>query len=604
MRCRFISILLSIMLLSCTLVNGIAIAEGNVEVNGKLEGNGISYTIKNNLEEDITGIEIEEILIDKDGNKQQSFIQGDSIAPGQTKNLRGNDYSGTKGPLTIKYIVRYTTSSNGEMRVAGEGEKKLNIGEVRLNVTYQANPSSGIKKGDKITYTATIESKSDMVVNNIMVQDSSLGDMGTIPSLAPNESKTISKEFVVNDDMESYIILGFVDPFSGKQVTREMKKTKVKVKVQKEEVKNLNPKISISGKADKASIKDAQEVTFTFTISNTGDDVLKNIKCIDWDGETFFNAERLDVGQQISAKLKKQVQPGVSYSIRCAGTAEQDGRTVEAAYSTKFSSAVAQVEIDRKITPDQVNIGDTVRIEYIIRNTGTVSLLNIKLNENVWGEVGGLTKLQPGEEKVIVTEKKLEKNFISSPVLTATNGNTGDEYEYTAADMIIPVEGSEVNEAHISISVLAKPETLEKPGTVELECTIRNENDIPIKNVEIILKERDLVLGSFVEIGAGEQQIVKSPPIEVDQTEKFTVILKAKDTMGGAIEVSAKPINITIGKDSNKLDEKDPYGKAVLLKNILIVIILLTIFAVGMLIYVLKMPHSKFNKNKRRRRRY
>src|SRR5690606_6441661 len=132
-------------------------------------------------------------------------------------------------------------------------------------------------------------------------------------------------------------------------------------------------------------------------IKNTGNVALNNVQCTDWNGNVFFEIVKLLPGQETTAEYKARISPDKEYKIVCSGTPEDGAQKVNAAYNLTVKKAQANIEITRSYEPEEAAPGDTVTINYTVKNTGNVTLVDIAVDEPEFGNVASFDKLKPGE---------------------------------------------------------------------------------------------------------------------------------------------------------------------------------------------------------------
>lgn len=461
--------------------------------------------------------------------------------------------------------------------------------DVKISVSYSAQPAENVPKGSSVAYTAELTSKSDIPITNIKVIDNVHGELGAIDVLQPGETKTVSKSFSISDSVESYMILQFDNPFAeGEQLEQSLKNTKLSVKVVKEVKEVPEPKVSIAVRPSRTSAKGATDVNLNAEVKNTGNATLTDIKILDWNGNVVSTKDKLQPGGSYSAQFTGRMEPGKAYKITCRALAEGSNKSAETSDEVKLSKIEPAVNIDRKVIPETYGMGDKITIQYIIRNTGNVGLRDITLKEPQWQEqVGNLDSLDPGEEKTVSKEIHLDVPLVSEVVLTGYDKSAGEKYVYEATALSI---GQNIADdvSKLDIKLESDPEKLDEPGSVKLLCTIENISSASFKNIEISLKERDIVLGSFVELPAGAKETIESLPIDIEETTTFRVVVKGINSAGNKVEFTSSPLTIEVvepEEDDNKQD-----GRRAILKTVLVVIALLIVFVTGTLIYVIKKP--------------
>ena len=122
-----------------------------------------------------------------------------------------------------------------------------------------------------------------------------------------------------------------------------------------------------------------------------------------------------------------------------------------------------------------------------------------------------------------------------------------------------------------------------------------------MKNAEVLLKDSDIVLGSFIELLPGSEKTITSTAIDIDETSTFRVVIKGTNSAGNKVEFTSSPLTIEVGKNvESETIEEDPKqsGKIAILKTVMVVLVLLIILVAGTLVYLLWGPGKDKKKAK------
>lgn len=610
---RILTVIMVLMMV-CQMVfsNTVALAQGKVTMSVKMKPSKVQpgepfeiiYNITNSTENTVK-VRIREELYNRVTNVKQTAITEGSIAPGEKQEIssvqEGEDYRAIDGYIT--YLVEYQVEGQGEWTVLGEGI--FDIFQIGFNVSYSAG-ATRVKKGGEVEYVAVVESNSNVVLTDIVVLDSQLGQLGTISKLEPGQRKTVKKKFKLEDTIESYLILKYKDPMSVRgEVLEEFPDARVKV-----EVEEFQPvySIKVTGSVDKQYITSPQEVTFTLTVKNAGNVALRNIQCTDWKGKVFYEIVQLLPGQETTATYKTTIDSPGQYTITCTGVSEDGAQKVQEDYTVNISIAEVKAEIDRKFEPQKAAPGDTVTLTYIIRNSGKVTLKDVSVDEPELGNIASFDSLKPGEEKVVSVERQMDSDgILSRTVLTARNEMTGDPYKYEADELLIPAQEAE-KAAHVSIDVEVDPPMLEKAGAVQVKCTVKNDGEIGLQNIEVFIEDsvkgRNLGMGSLLVLEPGEEQAFTLPHLNVEQTSSFVVVVKAEDEEGNELEFRSRSFEVKVGVAAEETDQRgSDSGRIGLLKVVFTVVIFLIILTAGTLLYLVRdsLPFLKRRKKLKQR---
>jgi hypothetical protein len=548
----------------------------------------LNYQIKNETGSNISQIKVEETLYDQnDGvaSGTETVIWESIIEAGRDKTFNGREFKSKKGvsAYTLGYKIEYLPEGSDQWVFVKEGKKQITPLYTGVEVIYRASTGGPIPTGGEVTYTFEIQSSANINIENIRVSDSVLGDIGVIPVLVPDAAASVSQTFKLNKTTKSYPIIVFDDPTGIQgEIKREFKNAAVEVTV--EEPPQVENPLVISGKTNKSKIVPNEEVDFSLSLQNKGNRRLTNVRLVNWEGKEVLSRDALDPGKEGTVIYTARVEPGKDYIFKASAIEEETGRNVQASYSVKFTGIEAELQITNRVTPEDIAVGDIVNIEYTLRNTGKVTMVDILVQEPEFGQVGSFDELKPGEEKTFSIERIIEEDTISHPRVFAKDQVTGYDYEFEGELIEITINTIEALPL-LTIRLTSEPEVLTEAGTVDLVCTVINEGDIRIDNIELILNERELNIGSILTLEPGDQETLTLPGLNIEENTTFTVKAKGITYDGDEVEFLSEPYEIQIGVDMPEEPKENP--KLSFLKKLLGVVIALALATAGGIVYLI-----------------
>lgn len=458
-----------------------------------------------------------------------------------------------------------------------------------FNISYTADKSDSIFINDLVTFTVTVESKSNVIVENIVVSDKDLGELGRIDSLAPNSQKTITKTIKMEKGTDGTIVLKHSDPLGVREEEQKIFPTSVNLKVS-----NVprSTGISIETVPDISAIPGEATINVALVIKNIGNTRLKNIKVTDWNGEVVYSSPGpLTPADEITRNLTLKVKPDTTYKFRAEAEADE-GATAVGDSQFILSKLDPRIEILRDI-PTGIVAGKPFTIEYTIKNIGNVDIRNILVEEPEMGEVATINELLSGEELVKTVEFTVNDNVVSKTKLKALVSDSGSEYEYSASDIVINVQPDGVKH-QIAMVLHANTETLDEPGTISLECIVKNTGTEALNNLRFVLLNKDMTREmGIVELNLlepGEEKRLAIPSFRLEETEDFYVRVDGYDSENAKFTAESDTLTITV---VNPGKSRNPN----VLRTILIIIALLCLIIIGILVYMSRDSIKKwFNK--------
>lgn len=598
MNKRIIGIFLCILIITLQFVavGSIAFAQNSIVISarpiGKVaEFNGvyyvspvgtyaIQYRITNESNFVLKDIEIRET---GPGQANPAIITGSpSLEPGKTSSpLTGNSYSGDPGGSnTVKYKVQYSIEGEDTSRETGEYSISVQVAQADFRVNYTSSAQGMVFKGEQVELTAEVESLSNVPLYNITVVDSDLNqEIGVIKELAPGARATVKTTASIEKSTNGNLTIYYDLPGELGLDLQKNVQTGLKLDVRDEEPVSS---LELSGKTDKKSIPGPVDVEFELTAKNTGNTVLKDIKFLDWDGKEFHTRDAIQPGEEIQVTFTREVQPGTSYEILVQGRVDNSNQLIKSTWSTSFEKLTPQVDIQRTLSVDSIQPGEPFELNYVVRNTGNVDLLDVVIEESAFGEVHRMDSLPAGQEAEFSKELVLEQDTFSKTILKARDAETQKEYVYESAEMEFKLGIDEsLPRQDLSILLRSETESLDRPGKVELECIVKNTGREPLYNLVFTLQDRDMVIDNISVLEPGEDKTILIPALQVDETETFMVEASGIGADGETFTAQSQPLTIEVGGGGLS-------GKFSVLRVILIIIILLCVLVIGVLVYILR----------------
>ncbi|HZJ83766.1 MAG TPA: hypothetical protein VFD57_08170 [Clostridia bacterium] len=599
-----ISVLLILTMILPGILNTISIAEGEVSSSESFAGSSVvsmggkayltsksdfrlNYQIKNEGSSNIVQVKVQERLDGEDGvviSEPEITIWESVIESGDNKSFNGREFKTKQGVSTyiLDYTIEYKEEGNEQWIVLKSNKKQISTISTGINVQYKTNAGGKVPAGQEVEYTAELQSNASVNIENITVADSALGELGVIPNLAPGETKSISKTFKLNETTKSHLVLKYDDPTGiSEKVVKTIKDASVEVLVEKEQVEEP---LILSGKVNKTSIAPNEEVDFSLNLVNKGNRNLNNVKLVDWTGKEIFSKETLSPGKEGIVIYTEKVKPGQHYEFKASAVEEETGRDIQATYGIKLTGIDAELQIINKVTPHEVALGDTVNIEYILKNTGKVTMVDISINEPDFGEVGDFSILEPGQQEVFSIEKIIDGDTKSYPKVYAKDKSSGYDYEFQG-DLVEIGINVEDSFPLLTIRLTSEPESLTEAGTVSILCTVINEGDMKIDNIELTLNERELNIGSILGLEPGGEETLTLPGISIEENTTFTVTARGFTYDDQEVQFVSDPYEVQIGEDI--LEEEVENPKLKFLKNVLWVIGGLILATVAGMVYLI-----------------
>ncbi|HHY83599.1 MAG TPA: hypothetical protein GX505_13125 [Clostridiales bacterium] len=603
MKTKVLSMLLSILLIALQIFNpgSVVYAEGELTVTTEVTGMvaninflpyvpqlgvySILYHIANNSQDEIKDIQIYERMQGSDQYSAVNMKGKTKLKPGEVLTLGGGSFDGqlSSNPNIIEYMIKYTVKQGDQEQVLETtGYTAVHVIDVNFRVSYTSSVQGQVFKGEQVTLKVEVESLSNVTLYNLSITDSEMGkELGTIDVLAPNSKKVIEKTLPIEKSTSGSIVITYDDPMGLAGPLKKAVDTDLEIQVRDEEPVSS---LELDGKTNLTKIPGQTQVEFELTAKNTGNTILKNLKFLDWNNKEFHTIDELQPDEEIIVKHIAEVKPDTNYQIMAQARVGDSNQLIKSTWTARLEKLNPQVDIQRNISVESIKAGDPFVLEYLVRNTGNVDLIDVVIEETAFGEIARLDKISAGDEVKLSKELVIDENTISKTILTARDAETEKEYSYEASEMEFTVEQDTEDQGkkqELSILLKADKESLNKPGTVVMECIVKNTGQEPLYNLVFTLLDREMLIDNVSVLEPGEDITIAISPIRVEETETFVVEANGLGVDQQKFTARSEPLTIEVAEGALS-------GGFSILRVVLIVIILLCILVIGILVYMLR----------------
>lgn len=247
-----------------------------------------------------------------------------------------------------------------------------------------------------------------------------------------------------------------------------------------------------------------------------------------WEGTWMVTEEQIKAGK-------------VTFYIQYSYTAE-DGSVARKQesyyYPIEDAGAVAQVEINRYITPSMARNGQKVSVIYEVVNTGTVDVTDVTIKESstIAKSNGRIALVKAGEKETYTfTVTMAKKDLTSSAAISYKAG--GKTYSET-----LPAQKIKYGDVKLNATLTADKKGGLVGDTIKLTLTLKNTGKTNYENITVT----DPTLGtvfSGLKVEAGKSITeVKEITIAKSASYQFSV---TGDASGATVETATDPVSIT-----------------------------------------------------------
>jgi uncharacterized repeat protein (TIGR01451 family) len=280
--------------------------------------------------------------------------------------------------------------------------------------------------GEAVTYEITVTNTGNVDLTNVTVVDDIIGDL----------SSEFPDTLVVGSDPVTVQVEYTPAPGDGDPVTNTVTasgdwtagETGDSVSATAECTTDIThvPGIDVT-KSCPQTVAFGEDITYTITVTNTGNEALENVLVSDallgGDITAAFNlADPFPVGGTASAEFT--YTPGadedpVVNSVTASGDGADSGTPVTDTASCSTDVSNPGISIVKTVDQEIVPIGTTVTFTYVVTNTGDVTLYDISVDDDILGHIGDIASLDPGEDATLTKDFVVGDEIVTN-VGTAT----------------------------------------------------------------------------------------------------------------------------------------------------------------------------------------
>lgn len=317
-----------------------------------------------------------------------------------------------------------------------------------IDLEKTSNVTHVTKVGDVIQYTFKITNNGQVTLSNVILNDAKAGISNQVvaSSLAVGQSTTYTKNYTVTqadlDRGQVYNTATVKGTSPSGQIVTDPGEVTVPV-VQ-------SPRIDLVKSADKTEFnKLGEEITYTFTIKNTGNVTLSKLTLTDDKlglNQLSVTTNSLAPGETITyTKVYKVTQAdldngSILNSAVVAGTSPNNQIVTDPGEVSVKSTAQPQIALIKSVNPTAYNkVGEVLNYTFEVTNTGPVTLNNISITDSMFE--GGITlnktTLAPGEKTTATASYTVTQNDIDKGKLTnvaTVHGFSPDNTPVSATD--------------------------------------------------------------------------------------------------------------------------------------------------------------------------
>ena len=188
-------------------------------------------------------------------------------------------------------------------------------------------------------------------------------------------------------------------------------------------------------------------VTYTITVTNTGDEDLTNLTVVDTilgDLSASF-ADDLAVGASESHDFDYVVQESdpdpLVNEVTATGLGVRSESLVDDTAQCETDLIHPGIEIVKTVDEETVPIGTTVTYTYVVTNTGDTTLYDISVDDDMMGHIGDIEVLEPGQSVTLTKDFVVGDEPVTNVATAEGEDILGRSVSATDDAVVTPIAG-------------------------------------------------------------------------------------------------------------------------------------------------------------------
>jgi len=410
--------------------------------------------------------------------------------------------------------------------------------------------------GQQVTYFFVIMNVGDVLLTNVVVDDSDIIYNLVMSTLAPGESETVSVVRTISGDLTNTVTVSGYDPFGDSHFDEDTA-----------EVAEINPSISIVKLVDGVNLvigTNGQSVVYSFQVINDGDVALTNVSLIDNDLTPPINQILGDLaaGQSVTVEVNSVISGSLT-NVATASAEDPLGNTHEDDDDAEVREISPAISIEKTVSDDgtfasSVELvtgtnAQAVTYFFVVSNGGDVTLTNVTVVDNtiVPPYTNVIGTLLAGQSVTVSTATVISGDLVNTATVTGEDvlGNVHTDDDTAEVEEINPAiniektvsdDGTFANSSELVTGTNAQ--------SVTYFFVISNIGDVTLTNVAVL--DLDLIPNFTTNIGT----LAAGQSVTVSTTTVISGDLQNSATASGEDELG----NVHTDDDTANVEEINP----------------------------------------------
>jgi len=310
------------------------------------------------------------------------------LEPGEARTLMRNSTIDEN----LKDIIKVVAIDSTGGRIQRSEVLNFELLEPSLNLTVDPRNAAAYL-GDAVEVVWTVKNTGEVDLADVTFEEDGASRF-RLPAVAAGGSTQVSSTYFAN---ESRKISGLAEGrTAGGETVSDSAAFEIKV---------VSPGISLNVKPPEVEACPEQAFNLTCLVTNSGDDILKDVIISEKSLGTLEKMGRLEPGDFRVVTLDFFAETNTTFSLEAKGV-DSMGKTWTDSQDVAVKLVSANIELFVRADPPETAPGDTVNVVCTVTNGGDVPIFSTFIMSGSLGHLGTIDYISPGSSRAL--EKEIE----------------------------------------------------------------------------------------------------------------------------------------------------------------------------------------------------
>lgn len=315
------------------------------------------------------------------------------LEPGEARTLTRNSTI----DKDLEDVIRVVAIDSTGGRIHRSEVLNFELLEPRLNLTVDPRNTAAYL-GDAVEVVWTVKNTGEVDLADVTFDGEGVSKF-RLPAVATGGTTQVSSTYFANESRE---IFGLAEGrTAGGETVFDSASFEIKV---------VSPGISLNVKPPEVEACPEQAFNLTCLVTNSGDDILKDVIISEMSLGTLEKIGRLEPGDFRVVTLDFFAEMNTSFSLEAKGT-DSMGKTWTNSQNVAVKLVSANIELFVRADPPEITPGGTVNVVCTVKNGGGLPIFSTFIMSESLGHLGTIDYISPGSSRTLEREIEVSEEI-------------------------------------------------------------------------------------------------------------------------------------------------------------------------------------------------